>query len=180
MDFGWNGDADITASVSFLADQPDVELNRIGVVGLSMGGEEAIGAAAADDRISAVVAEGATGRVAADKAWLNEAYGWRGRVQQGVEWLQSAVTDVLTEARRPGSLAASVRAAAPCRFLLIAAGEVADEPRAADHISEAAPDRVSVWVVPGAGHTEGLATDPSGWESRVIAFLASTLGAAAG
>lgn len=50
----------------------------------------------------------------------------------------------------------------------------------ADHISEAAPDRVSVWVVPGAGHTEGLATDPSGWESRVIAFLASTLGAAAG
>lgn len=180
MDFGWNGDADITASVSFLADQADVEPNRIGVVGLSMGGEEAIGAAAADDRISAVVAEGATGRVAADKAWLNEAYGWRGRVQQGVEWLQSAVTDVLTEARRPGSLAASVRAAAPCRFLLIAAGEVADEPRAADHISEAAPDRVSVWVVPGAGHTEGLATDPSGWESRVIAFLASTLGAAAG
>ena len=87
MDFGWNGDADITASVSFLADQPDVEPNRIGVVGLSMGGEEAIGAAAADDRISAVVAEGATGRVAADKAWLNEAYGWRGRVQQGVEWL---------------------------------------------------------------------------------------------
>ena len=180
MDFGWNGDADITASVSFLADQPDVEPNRIGVVGLSMGGEEAIGAAAADDRISAVVAEGATGRVAADKAWLNEAYGWRGRVQQGVEWLQSAVADVLTEARRPGSLAASVRAAAPCRVRVIAAGEVADEPRAADHISEAAPDRVSVWVVPGAGHTEGLATDPSGWESRVIAFLASTLGAAAG
>ena len=70
MDFGWNGDADITASVSFLADQPDVEPNRIGVVGLSMGGEEAIGAAAADDRISAVVAEGATGRVAADKACL--------------------------------------------------------------------------------------------------------------
>lgn len=62
MDIGWYGDQDIAGAVSFLTRQPDVDPARIGVVGLSMGGEEAIGAAAGDRRIRAVVAEGATGR----------------------------------------------------------------------------------------------------------------------
>ncbi|MGZ8804469.1 MAG: alpha/beta hydrolase, partial [Microbacterium sp.] len=63
MDFGWYGDEDIAAAVSFLQSQPGVDDNRIAAVGMSMGGEEAIGAAGSDPRISAVVAEGATNRV---------------------------------------------------------------------------------------------------------------------
>ena len=56
-----------------------------------MRGEEAIGAAATDPRIRAAVAEGATGRTAADKAWLSDAYGWRGRLQEGLEHVQERV-----------------------------------------------------------------------------------------
>ena len=63
MDFGWYGDQDTSAAVTFLRSQPDVDDGRIAAVGMSMGGEEAIGAAAADARIQAVVAEGATNRV---------------------------------------------------------------------------------------------------------------------
>ena len=66
MDAGWYGDLDVAAALDFLAARPDVDPARIAVLGLSMGGEEAIGAAA-DGRIRAVVAEGATGRTAADK-----------------------------------------------------------------------------------------------------------------
>ena len=66
MDIGWYGDLDTTAAVTFLARQDGVVPSRIGVVGLSMGGEEAIGAAGDEPRIRAVVAEGATGRTAAD------------------------------------------------------------------------------------------------------------------
>ncbi len=68
MDFGWMGNEDIGAALAFLERQPDVNDERIGVLGLSMGGEQAIGAAAGDPRIMAVVAEGATGRVAGDYA----------------------------------------------------------------------------------------------------------------
>ena len=177
MDFGWNGDSDIAAAVSFLAERPEVDPARIGVVGMSMGGEEAIGSAAADGRIAAVVAEGATGRVAADRAWLDDAHGWRGRLQQGVEWLQSAVTDLLSDAPRPGSLATSVRAATDCRFLLIAGGTVQDEADSAAYLRSVAPYRVTVWVVPNAGHTAGLATDPAGWEAQVVGFLDVALAA---
>src|SRR3546814_12493373 len=81
MEFGWYGEQDIRAAVDLLTARDDVDPDRIGVVGLSMGGEEAIGAAGDDARIRAVVAEGATGRTAEDKAWLAEEYGVAGVIQ---------------------------------------------------------------------------------------------------
>ena len=45
MDLGWYGEHDVAAALDFLAIRPEVAADRVGVVGLSMGGEEAIGAA---------------------------------------------------------------------------------------------------------------------------------------
>src|SRR5205085_4257994 len=56
MDFGWYGDRDVNGAVQFLTQQRDVGQGRILAVGLSMGGEEAIGAAASNPRICGVVA----------------------------------------------------------------------------------------------------------------------------
>ena len=78
MDFGWFGDRDLGGAVTFLERQPGVVGSRIAAVGLSMGGEQAIGAAAGIDAIAAVVAEGATNRVAGDKDWLSDEFGLRG------------------------------------------------------------------------------------------------------
>ena len=96
MDFGWHGDLDLRAAVDLLARRTDVTDGRIAVVGLSMGGEQAIGALAADDRIRAVVAEGATNRVAGDKAWLSDELGLRGLVQEQLDRLTYGATDLLT------------------------------------------------------------------------------------
>lgn len=68
MDAGWYGDDDFRGAVTFLTRQPSVDAARIAALGLSKGGEEAIGAAG-DRRIAAVVAEGATNRVADDRDW---------------------------------------------------------------------------------------------------------------
>ena len=175
MDFGWYGDEDTAAAVSFLRAQPDVDDARIAAVGMSMGGEEAIGAAAADRRIRAVVAEGATNRVTGDKAWLSDEFGWRGAVQEGVERLLYDTTDLLTAASPPIALRDAVAAAAPRPVLLIAGGAVADEGRAGRHIQSGTPDTVELWIVPEAGHTGALATHPEQWEQRVTAFLAEAL-----
>lgn len=175
MDFGWYGTADIDAAIDFLTTQAEVDPNRIVVVGLSMGGEEAVGAAASDRRIAAVVAEGATARTEEDKAWLVDVYGWRGWVQVRLEWLQYALTDILTAATRPASLAESAAHAAPTPILMITAGNIDDEANSARHIQEAARDNVVVWSVPGAGHTEGLTVAPADWEEIVIGFLNSAL-----
>ncbi len=174
MDFGWYGDADIAAGVTFLVERDDVDADRVGSVGMSMGGEEAIGAAASDPRIRAVVAEGATNRVAADEAWLSDVYGIRGWIQEVLEVPQDTLTDVLTSAHEPISLRRAV-ATSQARFLLITAGDVPDEGHAAAAIAAAAPDRTEVWTVPGAGHTKGLRVAGAKWERRVMTFLDATL-----
>lgn len=171
MDWGWSGDADVEGAVTFLSAQPDVDPGRIAALGLSMGGEQAVGAAAADPRLRAVVAEGVTGRSATDLTWLSDVYGTRGRFQEGIELVQTSVADVLSPASPPTALRAAVAATSPRPVLLIVAGEVEDEAHAAEHIRAGAPGAVEVWEVPGAGHTGALATDPDAWRERVIEFL---------
>jgi len=173
MDLGWYGDCDITAAVTFVTGQYGVDARRIGVLGLSMGGEEAVGAAAADTRIRAVVAEGATARTAADKSrWLP--HGPDGVLQRGMDQLTYALTDLLSQAGRPRSLHDAV-AGTRIPFLLITAGTRPDEAAAATDLHAAAPDRVRTWNVPGAGHTRALAADPAGWEAQVAGFFDDAL-----
>jgi pimeloyl-ACP methyl ester carboxylesterase len=179
MDFGWYGDQDVTGAVSFLAAREDVDPGRIGLVGMSMGGEQALGAAASDDRVRAVVAEGATGRTAADNEWFSEEYGVRGSLTEA--WtgvLEYGLVDLLTAASPPVSLHDAVAATAPRPVLLITASTLAEEAAAARYIRSASPRTVSVWDVPGAAHTGGLETRPGAWEQRVVAFLDRSLTAA--
>jgi uncharacterized protein len=174
MDFGWYGDMDVEAAVSFLDRQPDVDPTRIGVVGISMGGEQAVAAAGVDERLGAVVAEGVTGMQTADHGWL-ERYGWRGSIQLLIDRVAFGAAGALSGADRPLSLREAIRSAAPRPVLLIAGGHEADEGIAARWFAEASPDSADHWIVPGAGHTGGLAVRPAAWESRVIGFLDAAL-----
>lgn len=175
MDFGWYGDLDLAAALDYLDARTDVDPDRVGALGLSMGGEQAIGAAAADPRLRAVVAEGATGRTADDKAWMTGTYGFNGWVQQRMDDLTYWFADLLTPAGPPIRLRDAAAAMAPRPLLLIAAGELADEGLAADYIRSASPATVRVWIVPGAGHTEGLTAAGAEWESTVLGFLDEAL-----
>ncbi len=169
MDLGWYGDQDVAAAVRYLVRRAAVDPARIGLLGLSMGGEEAIGAAAARPRVAAVVAEGATGRTAQDAARLDHS-----GLARAVDGITFGLTDLLTPASPPISLHQAV-ATSSARFLLIAAGLEPREQAAAADLRAAAPDRVRTWNVPGAGHTAGLATAPLAWRHQVLGFFADTL-----
>jgi uncharacterized protein len=176
MDFGWNGDADIAAAVEFLKRRVRDEPTRIAILGLSMGAEEAIGAAADIGGIDAVVAEGATARTDADKEWLAEAFGIRGSIQVGLERVQYALTAALSGVSRPLSLADAVADMGSTPLLLIAAGTIADEATVAERLAERSPASSVVWVVPEAGHIGALGAEPRLWEDTVVGFLDSALG----
>jgi fermentation-respiration switch protein FrsA (DUF1100 family) len=175
MDFGWHGDLDVAAATDYLAQRADVDPNRIGVVGVSMGGEEAIGASSSNHAIRAVVAEGATARVAVDSAWLSDQYGARGGLTEQLVRARDWVTGALTDAPRPQSLRAAAAASARTQYLLITGGRVGDERRAADFIATGAAARTRIWTVPGAGHAAGVRVAPMEWERRVVAFLRGVL-----
>jgi dienelactone hydrolase len=171
MDFGWFGDRDVAGAVQFTKARPDAAGGRILAVGLSMGGEEAVGALAAVPDLCGVVAEGATARTASDKSWLSDAYGVRGWVQEGLDRLRFGMTDLLTSASSPRSLRSAVVAATPRRVLLIASARESDEGKAAAYIASGAPDAVTVWVAPGAAHAGALEARRAEWIQRVGDFL---------
>jgi len=57
--FGWAGTRDVRAAIAFLRGRPEVDESRIGGLGLSVGGEILLQAAAETDDLRAVVSEGA-------------------------------------------------------------------------------------------------------------------------
>jgi fermentation-respiration switch protein FrsA (DUF1100 family) len=178
MDAGWYGDRDVAAAVAVLRHRPGVDADRIGGLGLSMGGEEAIGAAASNPGIRAVVAEGATHRTAADKAGFLPG-GVNGALQRGLDRVTYGVAALFSPAPTPPPLHTAVARATATPFLLIAGGDAVDEAEAAGYLRTAAPDRVQVWTVPRAAHTQGLATAPEEWTARVTEFFDRALGTTA-
>ena len=86
-----------------------------------------------------------------------------------------AAAGLLSDAPRPMPLRDAVQAAAPRPVLIIAGGAVLDEPAAARWFQAASPANVRVWVVPRAGHTQGLVSQPRAWEAHVIGFLNGAL-----
>jgi pimeloyl-ACP methyl ester carboxylesterase len=169
MDFGWWGDLDLGAAVSYLQTRSDVLADRIGVVGMSMGGEQAVNAAATDDRILAVVGEGVEPRVPADTALSPGPLGW---VEQTVNRIVVSSAALLTDAPMPMPLRDAMTAIAPRPVLLIAgSGEV----EAIRDVTAGAPGTVEVWELPDTPHTQGLADQPDEWEARVVDFLDQAL-----
>ena len=173
MDFGWWGNRDLVGAVSFLDRQSGVRADKIAVLGESMGGEQALAAAGSDPRIRAVVAEGATGQQLADHGWLPG--GTEGALQRGMEWVMYSAAGLISGAPQPMSIPDAVRAAGGRPTLIIAGGAVADESAAARWFRAPSPATVQVWVVPDAGHTQGLSTAPRAWEAHVIGFLDAAL-----
>ena len=60
--FGWGGERDLHAAAAYLRSRADVDPERIGAIGLSVGGEMLIHAAAHSDAFKAIVSEGASGQ----------------------------------------------------------------------------------------------------------------------
>ena len=169
--WGWRGDLDIEAAVAYLMNRGDVEPGRIGAVGLSMGAEQALGAAGTDPRLRAVVTEGASARTAADVTWLGGDIS--GAIQGVMYPILWGIVDLLTIAPTPVPLTDAIAASrAP---ILLIVGNDAAEVGAAPGLAAAGGDRVTVWSLPDTPHIGALGQHPAEWEARVIAFLDASL-----
>ncbi|MBI5088036.1 MAG: alpha/beta fold hydrolase [Actinobacteria bacterium] len=164
MLYGWYGERDVRPAIDYLLARPDVTGGRVGVIGMSMGGQQAVAAFGADTRIRAEVADGVVGRHTSEIEAPNP-------VDRFMGWLMSATSEVLTSAPHPTPLRESVRSAAPHRLLVIAGERVGLERDFARTLVDASPGSVEVWIAPDSGHTEGFARYPQEWERRVVGFL---------
>jgi len=165
--FGWEGERDVHAAVRFLQGRPDVDPERIGGIGLSVGGEMMIAAAAESTAMKAIVSEGASGRSVRDIV-ANPGTTWQEVIGNGIA---TAGTAVFSNNAPPPDLKSLVpKISAAVFFVYGERGQPTEEPaNKAFYAVARAPKQL--WEVPGSGHIGGTEAQPLEYERRIVAFF---------
>jgi uncharacterized protein len=174
--YGWGSTKDIDAAVAWLRRRPDVQMRRIGGLGLSVGGEQMLEAAARNPGLKAVVSEGA-GIRSVREAPLEKSLSPLERVLAYPQDLAQTVSVWLLGGDTvPMSLKTAAILIGPRPVFLIYGGHGQQVEKSVNPVyyrSAFAPK--SIWEVPGAGHTEGLQTQPKEYERLVVSFFNKAL-----
>jgi fermentation-respiration switch protein FrsA (DUF1100 family) len=173
--FGWKGERDIHAAVAFLRRRSDVDPDRIGGLGLSVGGEMFVQAAAESPDIKAIVSEGAGARSVREDLELPGNKKW---YELGIPTVAvlTAGTALFSNDLPPPNLKDLSSRIAP-RSVFFVYGEKG-QPGEIDLnpiFYAAAKEPKAIWEVPDAGHTGGLEAQPKEYERRVVGFFDAAL-----
>lgn len=171
--WGWEGYRDVDAAVAFLEKRPDVERDRIGGIGLSVGGEMMLEAAARSRALNAVVSEGAGERSINEFLDMTRGDKWLGL--PGYAALTASVS-VFSNHTAPPSLKDLVGRIAPTPVFFIYGEHGQDGERNLNPTYFAAANAPKqIWEVPGSGHVGGITVHPKDYERRVTGFFDRTL-----
>ena len=169
--FGWVGARDVHAAVAYLMSRPDVDPERIGGLGLSMGGEVLLQAAGESPLLKAVVSEGGTGRTAADFRELDD--GW---FQPIVPFhkVVGLTMNLFSGESAPPALKQMVAQIAPRQVLMIA-GNIGEETELMGNYLEIGGPSFELWTIPEPKHVGAFDLHPEEYEQRVIGFFDEAL-----
>jgi MYXO-CTERM domain-containing protein len=169
--FGWAMDRDLIAAATFLRHRRDVEPDRIGGIGLSVGGEMLLQAAAESSAFKAVVSEGAGARSVRENLEKPLTPGTLSEV--GVSFMFTAGTALFSNHWPPPNLKKLVGRIAPRSVFLIYAlhGTGGEEKQLNPKYYAAAGEPKQIWEIPEASHTGGIEARPQEYERRVIRFF---------
>ena len=176
--YGWGCVKDIAAATAWLRRQPGIDAARVGGLGLSMGGEQMIEAAASNEDLSAVVSEGAGFRSVRESLVREGANSVELYLQYPQDLMQSLAVWVLGGEAPPPSLETAAAQISPrAVFFIYSEKGAASEDMLNGPYYAAADEPKAVWAVPDAGHTGGIKAQPEEYERRVIAFFDRELAA---
>ncbi len=157
--FGWHGERDIHAAAAFLLSRADVDPERIGGIGLSIGGEMLIHAASGSNVFKAIVSEGASGQSIRD-GWANNGLTSEILADSAI----SLATALFTNDLPPPSLKSEAKQLAPTAAFFVygenGQGGSETRPNQSFHAVAGAPKQI--WEVPEGQHIAGITTQPDG------------------
>ena len=167
---GWAGTRDVEAAIAFLRERPEVDEDRIGALGLSVGGEVLLQAAAEIDGLQAVVSEGAGIRSVREAVDLPGLDSW---IVTGVIGLTTAATAAFTSDLPPRGLKdLSAEITIPVFFIHATPGQGGENLTPTYY--EAASQPKQLWAADG-GHTGAIDAEPQEYERRVVGFFDDAL-----
>jgi dienelactone hydrolase len=172
--WGWGGDTDIKAAVAYLRRRPDVDPDRIGGIGLSVGGEMMIEAAADTDQLAAVVSDGAGARSTTEDMDHDDPALGKWTVGLAMSSVKTAAVAVTSNTLPPANLK-DLSAKVEQPMLLIAAPNAPTGEKLNRGYRVAAGDSATLWEIPEADHMGGQTARPAEYERRVIGFFDEAL-----
>jgi alpha/beta superfamily hydrolase len=169
--FGWEGEKDIKAAIAFLQRRPDVDPERIGGLGLSVGGELMLQAAAETDALKAVVSEGAGSRSVGEFRRMPGAPVH----MHVVETMITAGLTLFSNSPPPPLTHETISRIAPRPVFIIWTRSGVDTEVLNREYFKAAGEPKTLWEIPEAKHVGGLAARPAEYERRVVGFFEAAL-----
>jgi alpha/beta superfamily hydrolase len=174
--YGWGSTRDVDAAVAWLRRRPDVQRRRIGGLGLSVGGEVMIEAAARNPGLKAVVSEGAGIRSVRESLLRRGPSALEKALQYPQDLVQTVSVWVLSGETVPMSLKNASLLIAPRAVFFIYGEDGQEVEKAVNPVYyDAAFPPKAIWEVPGSGHTRGIETRPEEYERLVVGFFDRTL-----
>ena len=171
--WGWSGYRDVDAAVRYLRSRPDVKPDRIGGIGLSVGGEMMLEAASKSHGLKALVSEGAGERSIHEVLDMTVSDKWLAFTSYAS---LTAGTALFSNQLPPPSLKDLVDEIAPTPVLFIYGEHGQDGERNLNpQYYKAAHQPKAIWEVTGSGHVGGIDARPKQYEQRVVGFFDDAL-----
>ena len=169
---GWLEAEDVLGALDYLQARSDVDPERIGVLGISLGGKAALLAAARDEGLRAVIAEGPGPLILADhggrpttlRRWINypaNLFYYRVlRFMNGVQPTEGILDTIAEIAPRP---------------VMLIAAEKGSELTLTRVFYEAAAQPKEIWEVPKAKHAGAYFVNPQAYQEKIVGFFERAL-----
>jgi uncharacterized protein len=168
--FGWVGARSVHAATAYLASRDDIDPARIGGLGLSMGGEVLLQAAGESTALRAIVAEGATGRTAADFLEIKDG----GEIMYVFHTVTGATMELISGEDTPPPLMDMVTQIAP-RDVLLIGSQVGEELDLMQRYKDLGGESFDIWFIPEEKHVGAYDLHPEEYEQRVVSFFDESL-----
>ncbi len=175
VSLGYYEREDALAAIDHLKARPGLDGSKVGLLGLSQGGATAILAAAESDDVLAVAAEAPFRSV--DSAVAQSFSHFVGLpafpFAPITVWLAERRTGIGTDDVVPER---TVPALSPTPLLVMhGLDDETISPADSEAIFAAAGEPKELWLIPGAGHSEGATTAPDEYRRRIVAFFEDNL-----
>ena len=163
---------DVAPAVAYLQGRKEIDPERIGAVGLSLGAEVILEAAARDPALKALVVDGVSTNRMEDLLPLPPEY----RIMYlaaPMWWLGDRMAELMSGVpARP--LIVLVEEIAPRPILFISSGDV-PEPFMNRRLAERAGPGAQLWELPDTGHVGGIFAHPEEYGQRMVSFFDAAL-----